>query len=125
MSEEIESLFKPKLKKPEPKPATFSDEVADLSEYPIPTEDEMFADASTDDLFAALMLRIQREKAKIMLSRAYAQFQGIAKRASHQYAINVALEALAQVADGQVKAAYSLENQESDPTAMRVPKKRK
>ena len=103
--------FKTKLEVPQ-KVETKKQEV-DMSRFPIPEDDEMFKDATTDELFGALILRIKKEKAKAMLSKAYDQFNEIAKRVTPNFAMSVALEALQEIGDGQVVAAHALENQKS------------
>jgi ribosomal protein S7 len=105
--------FKTKLEVPKKTESTRPE--IDLSRFPIPEEDDKFKDATTDELFGALILRIKKEKAKAMLSKAYDQFDEIAKRTNANFAMSVAIEALQEIGDGQVVAAHAIENQDSSP----------
>jgi hypothetical protein len=90
------------------------DRTAEIS-IPLPEEDERFTEYTTDELFAALLRRIKREKARIMLQAGYQQFQEIARRVTPAYAVDVALHQLREISSGQVRAAYSLEHETGNP----------
>lgn len=84
-------------------------------EIPLPEEDPRFEEYSTDELFGALLRRIKKEKARIMLQAGYAQFQEIARRTTPAYAVDQALHILREIASGQVRTAYILEHEQDDP----------
>lgn len=92
-------------------------------DIPLPEEDERFEEYTTDELFAALLRRIQREKAKVMLQAGYNQFQEIARRTTPAYATEQALNILREIADGQVRTAYVLENEKGNPSLEGPPSK--
>lgn len=100
----------PPLKK-DPKTSSRTAEIS----IPLPEEDERFKDFTTDELFAALLRRINREKARLMLQAGYQQFQEIARRVTPAYAIDRALHILREISSGQVRASYSIENETGNP----------